>query len=82
MFEDTSLDVIRIVAARDAGVKPVLYGPQVPKAAAPKKAKVPRPPNAFILYRQHHHPLIAAENPGMHNTQICEYLGSSFHHSG
>ena len=36
------------------------------------KSKVPRPPNAFILYRQHHHPIIKDENPNMHNNQICE----------
>ena len=36
------------------------------------KSKVPRPPNAFILYRQHHHPIIKSENPDMHNNQICK----------
>ena len=72
VIEDASLDAIRIIAVRSAAGNPVLYGPQVPKTAAPKKTKVPRPPNAFILYRQHHHPLIASENPGMHNTQICK----------
>ena len=38
------------------------------------KAKVARPPNAFILYRQHHHPLIKAKYPDIHNNQICRYL--------
>ena len=37
-----------------------------------KKAKVARPANAFILYRQHHHPLIKAEHPELHNNQICK----------
>ena len=38
-----------------------------------KESKTPRPPNSFILYRQHHHPTLVAQNPGMHNNQICEY---------
>jgi hypothetical protein len=37
-----------------------------------KQAKVPRPPNAFILYRQEHHPIIKAENPEFHNNDICK----------
>ncbi|KAL9116680.1 MAG: hypothetical protein Q9187_006793 [Circinaria calcarea] len=78
VVEDASLDAIHIIAVRSAVGNPVLYGPQVPKAAAPKKTKVPRPPNAFILYRQHHHPLIAAENPGMLNTQISIILGNQW----
>lgn len=42
------------------------------KAASDAKSeKVPRPPNAFILYRQHHHPLIKKEHPEYHNNDIC-----------
>ena len=37
-----------------------------------KQAKIPRPPNAFILYRQQYHPLIKAENPDFHNNDICK----------
>ncbi|EFE43237.1 mating type protein MAT1-2-1 [Trichophyton verrucosum HKI 0517] len=37
-----------------------------------KAPKVPRPPNAFILYRQHHHPVIKAAHPEYHNNDICE----------
>jgi hypothetical protein len=37
-----------------------------------KKIKVPRPPNAFIIYRKHHHASTAAAHPGVHNNQICE----------
>lgn len=44
------------------------------KKVADKKTKVPRPPNAFILYRQHHHPLVKAEFPDMHNNQICKSI--------
>lgn len=35
-------------------------------------AKIPRPANAFILFRQHHHPTVKAQNPGMHNNDICK----------
>lgn len=38
------------------------------------RGKLPRPPNSFILYRQHHHPIVKAENPGFHNNQICKSL--------
>lgn len=33
--------------------------------------KVPRPPNAFIIYRKEWHPTIVAANPGLHNNDIC-----------
>ncbi|KAI9777495.1 MAG: hypothetical protein M1835_005226 [Candelina submexicana] len=46
--------------------------------AANKHDKVPRPPNAFILYRQHHHPLLKASNPGLHNNQISVILGNQW----
>jgi hypothetical protein len=43
-------------------------------SAAPKKAKqkVPRPPNAFILYRKDWHPIVVAAHPGVHNNAICK----------
>ena len=37
-----------------------------------KAGKVPRPPNAFILYRQHHHPLVKRASPHLHNNEICK----------
>ncbi|EAS35052.3 HMG domain-containing protein [Coccidioides immitis RS] len=43
-----------------------------------KAAKVPRPPNAFILYRQHHHPLIKAAHPEYHNNDISILLGKKW----
>jgi hypothetical protein len=39
-----------------------------------KSSKIPRPPNAFILYRKAHHEAVKAENPGIHNNQICKFL--------
>jgi hypothetical protein len=45
------------------------------KPAGPMKApKVPRPPNAFILYRQRHHPKIKEEYPDFSNNDICKLL--------
>ena len=41
-----------------------------------KSAKIPRPPNAFIIYRKAHHSKIVAENPSLHNNQICKYSDS------
>jgi hypothetical protein len=38
------------------------------------KAKVPRPPNSFILYRQHYHPIIKEQIPGIANNDICKSL--------
>ena len=38
------------------------------------KSKIPRPPNAFIIYRKKHHGAIVAQNPGVHNNKICKYL--------
>lgn len=37
-----------------------------------KRPKVPRPPNAFILYRKHYHTILKQQNPDMHNNEICE----------
>jgi hypothetical protein len=43
----------------------------VQKEGSPKK--IPRPPNAFILYRQHFHPFVKGENPSLQNNDICEF---------
>ncbi|RHZ43151.1 HMG-box domain-containing protein [Aspergillus thermomutatus] len=49
------------------------------KPAGPMKApKVPRPPNAFILYRQHHHPKIKEEYPDFSNNDISIMLGKQW----
>lgn len=38
--------------------------------------KVPRPPNSFILYRQHHHHAVHAANPGIPNPQISRIIAN------
>lgn len=42
--------------------------------SAQVKKKVPRPPNAFIIYRKEWHSTVVAENPGLHNNAICMYF--------
>lgn len=42
------------------------------QAAVPPRKHIPRPPNAWILYRQHHHAQTTALNPGVPNNDICE----------
>jgi hypothetical protein len=34
--------------------------------------KIPRPPNAWIMYRQNFHTTIAREHPDLTNNQICK----------
>lgn len=36
------------------------------------EVKIPRPPNAYILYRKDKHSQVKAENPGLHNNEICK----------
>ena len=45
---------------------------QVGRNVRRAKNKIARPPNAFILYRQHHHPKVKAMMPEMHNNDICK----------
>jgi len=44
----------------------------------PKIRKVPRPRNAFILYRQHHQASVAANNPGLANPEISKLIGEQW----
>lgn len=78
VYENTILGFVGMRVAPDRGPDHLLThnAPElkVKKKAAVKNAKVPRPPNAFILYRQHHHPLVKAQYPDMHNNQICEFI--------
>lgn len=40
--------------------------------------KIPRPPNAYILYRKDKHNGVKAENPNLHNNKICKSFCHSF----
>ncbi|KAM7217160.1 hypothetical protein V8F06_007451 [Rhypophila decipiens] len=43
-----------------------------------KEPKVPRPRNAFILYRQHHQSQTVAANPGTANPEISKIIGAQW----
>ncbi|KAI5799989.1 hypothetical protein EDC01DRAFT_612700 [Geopyxis carbonaria] len=38
-------------------------------------ARIPRPRNAFILFRQHHHAAVVAQHPGKPNPEISKIIG-------
>ncbi|QIW97742.1 hypothetical protein AMS68_003260 [Peltaster fructicola] len=40
--------------------------------------KIPRPRNAFILYRQHHQAKVIAEHPGLANPEISKIIGEQW----
>ncbi|KAH7090301.1 hypothetical protein FB567DRAFT_558582 [Paraphoma chrysanthemicola] len=44
--------------------------------------KIPRPRNAFILYRQHHQQAIIARNPGLNNPDISKIIGEQWKAEG
>ncbi|KAL4885006.1 hypothetical protein BJY04DRAFT_181140 [Aspergillus karnatakaensis] len=48
------------------------------RTAASKPTKVPRPPNAFILYRQRHHPRVKETFPDLSNNEISVILGKQW----
>lgn len=74
IVEDVARRVTQIAPSRYLlGHDAILPGANKPKSKAPKEDKVARPPNAFILYRQHHHPLVKADHPELHNNQICKF---------
>ncbi|KAL8952913.1 MAG: hypothetical protein Q9222_001203 [Ikaeria aurantiellina] len=43
--------------------------------------KVPRPRNAFILYRQHHQAHVVHQNPGLANPEISKVIGDHWRQS-
>jgi NADPH2 dehydrogenase len=44
-------------------------------SAAPR---VPRPRNAFILFRQHQHSIVVRENPGKNNPEVSKIIGGQW----
>ncbi|KAJ5605648.1 hypothetical protein N7510_008429 [Penicillium lagena] len=40
--------------------------------------KIPRPRNAFILYRQHYQAVVVAHNPGLANPEISKIIGEQW----
>ncbi|KAJ5639777.1 uncharacterized protein N7484_007639 [Penicillium longicatenatum] len=47
-------------------------------AVPPRKKHIPRPPNAWILYRQHHHGQTTALNPGVANNDISRLISAKW----
>ncbi|CAH0046399.1 unnamed protein product [Clonostachys solani] len=45
---------------------------------APKEKKIPRPPNAYILYRKERHNLVRDAHPGITNNEISQVLGAAW----
>ncbi|KAL6858177.1 hypothetical protein ACO1O0_005633 [Amphichorda felina] len=43
-----------------------------------KEKKIPRPPNAYILYRKERHTIVKEANPGITNNEISQVLGSAW----
>ncbi|MCJ1473435.1 hypothetical protein MMC13_002086 [Lambiella insularis] len=77
IVEDAAAGVIRMVPTRNPEGRVNFEAPE-PNTVTGKKAGVKRPPNAFILYRQHYHPIIKNENPDIHNNQISVILGKQW----
>ncbi|EQK98872.1 HMG box transcription factor [Ophiocordyceps sinensis CO18] len=44
--------------------------------------KIPRPRNAFILYRQHHQAQVTADNPKLSNPDISKIIGEKWKNEG
>lgn len=38
-----------------------------------KPVKIPRPPNAYILYRKERHSVVKEARPGITNNEICKF---------
>ena len=71
-FEDRANNVIRMVPARQANGRKLESDDDTRQSMKfSNKSKIPRPANAYILYRAEHHKLVKAKNPGLHNNAIC-----------
>ncbi|KAI1076563.1 hypothetical protein F5B20DRAFT_572782 [Whalleya microplaca] len=53
-------------------------GPRELICLCTKAPKVPRPRNAFILYRQHYQGQVAAQHPGLANPEISKLIGEQW----
>lgn len=59
-------------AKRPAGTtQPTTSSPETRPA---KALKIPRPPNAYILYRKERHSMVKEAHPGITNNQICQFI--------
>lgn len=51
--------------------KQVKIATVIPPKLPAKPVKIPRPPNAYILYRKERHNIVKKTNPGISNNEIC-----------
>lgn len=51
-----------------------VWDPKKRHVQATAEAKIPRPPNAYILYRKDQQAALKAANPGIPNNDICKLL--------
>lgn len=72
LLHDSHRGIIRIMAARNLHGHREISEQAHAGLKIARKEKTPRPPNAFILYRQRHHPLFKEACPHLHNNQICK----------
>ncbi|EFY88585.1 hypothetical protein J3459_011535 [Metarhizium acridum] len=49
-----------------------------PPPVSTKVTKIPRPPNAYILYRKERHNTVKEANPGITNNEISQILGRAW----
>ncbi|TKA65977.1 hypothetical protein B0A55_10879, partial [Friedmanniomyces simplex] len=93
-LEDATCSVFSVsvnASANSVCLKPM--GPMPPKQKVTKQTlanagqatvskgaadKVPRPPNAFIIYRKDWHSTVVAQNPGVHNNSISVIIGEKW----
>lgn len=85
-YPSTASELLSRDTSPESSADPSLDGPDLTQAVdltasarlPGKKSKVPRPPNAFILYRQTHHPLLKSSQPLLQNNQISIILGKQW----
>ncbi|MCJ1323159.1 hypothetical protein MMC15_008513 [Xylographa vitiligo] len=78
IIEETATGVIRMYPTRNPQGRATASEALEPQTSVDKNDKIPRPPNAFILYRQAHHPVIKALYPEIHNNQISVIMGKQW----
>lgn len=70
-------------AAANSGDASIPLAPApVPSTNSSRRAgrnTVARPPNCFIIFRQHLHPLVVRDNPGVHNNVISAIISKMWH---
>ncbi|KAI9888791.1 MAG: hypothetical protein M1814_006296 [Vezdaea aestivalis] len=83
---DRQHNAVRIFAAKNKNMTTVIEPIPVQKGRLPAamstdkttKQKIARPPNSFILYRQYYHPIVVADNPGIHNNDVSRIVGAKW----